>query len=295
MKTIFLSLLAAGASVALSAATSTIGTVRSVGDFRVDGSVVRSNSTIFDGDVIETAASRSVVQLSSVQLTLAPESRAKIFSDRTVLEKGTGMLRESSGHVFEADSLRIAPAAKDAVVQVDVKTTSRISVYAFAGGAQVRNSSGLLIASLNPGMALEFDAPGQAGGSTAVTITGMVTTKDGIFFMKDATTNVIAQIKGKDKDLAKLVGKRTEVTGSLIPDATPVAPATEVIAMVKARILGGALPAGAATAGAAGAAGAAVGLSIGALVAIIGGVAVAGTVGGLAAAGTFHSSSASPQ
>jgi len=293
MKTTLLSLLAASACLATSAAPSTIGTVRSVGDFRVDGSVVRGNSTIFDGDVIETAASRSVVQLGSVQLTLAPDSRAKIFSDRTVLEKGTGMLRESAGHLFEADSLRIAPAAKDSVVQVDVKSTSRISVYAFAGGAQVRNSSGLLIASLNPGMALEFDTPGQSGGSTAVTITVMVTTKDGIFFMKDATTNVIAQIKGKDKDLAKLVGKRTEVTGSLIPDATPVAPATEVIAMVKSRILGGgALPA---TAGAAGTAGAAVGLSTGATVAIIGGVVVAGTVGGLAAAGTFNSSSTSPQ
>ena len=295
MKTIFLSLLAAGAVVAISAAPSTIGTVRSVGDFRVDGSVVRGNSTIFDGDVIETAASRSVVQLNSVQLTLAPESRAKIYSDRTVLEKGTGMLRDAAGHVFEADELRIAPAAKDSVVQVDVKSTSRISVYAFAGSAQVRNSSGLLIASLNPGMALEFDTPGQGGGNTAVTITGMVTTKDGIFFMKDQTTNVIAQIKGMNKDLFKLVGKRTEITGSIIPDATPVAPATEVVAIVKSRIVGGALPAAAATAGAAGAAGAAAGLSTAATVAIIGGVAVGGTIGGLAAAGTFHSTSTSPQ
>jgi hypothetical protein len=144
-------------------------------------------------------------------------------------------------------------------------------------------------------MALEFDTPGQGGGNTAVTITGMVTTKDGIFFMKDQTTNVIAQIKGMNKDLFKLVGKRTEITGSIIPDATPVAPATEVVAIVKSRILGGALPAAAATAGAAGAVGAAVGLSTAATVAIVGGVAVGGTIGGLAAAGTFHSSSASPQ
>ena len=98
---------------------------------------MRGNSTIFDGDVIETAVSRSVVQLNNVQLTLAPESRAKIYSGRTVLEKGTGMLRDSAGHVFEADTLRIAPAAKDSVVQVDVKSASHISVYAFAGSSQV--------------------------------------------------------------------------------------------------------------------------------------------------------------
>ncbi|HUB79456.1 MAG TPA: hypothetical protein VMB03_11690 [Bryobacteraceae bacterium] len=282
MKKIALWFLAAGALVAISAAPSSIGFVRSAGDFRVDGSLVRGNSTIFDGDTVETAASRSVVQLSGGQLTLAPESRAKIYHDRTVLEKGTGMLRDAATQVLQADSLAIAPAAKGAVVQVDVKSASRVSVYAFAGNAQVRNSSGLLLANLHSGMALDFDNPPQAGGSTAVKLTGMVSEQGGNYFITDSTTNTVAQIQGKD--LAKLVGKRVTVNGSLIPDATPATGATEVVSVASAQVVGAG--AGAATA---------TGLAVGAKVAIIGGIAVAGTVGGLAAAGTFSSSTTSPK
>lgn len=36
-----------------------IGTVRSLGEFRVDGAAIRGNGTLFDGDVIETAFMRS--------------------------------------------------------------------------------------------------------------------------------------------------------------------------------------------------------------------------------------------
>jgi len=278
-KNLFL-LVAAGSL--LVAAPVSIGFVHSAGDFRVDGALIRGNSTIFEGDTLETAAARSVVQLSGTQLTLAPESRARIYHDRTVMEKGTGMLRDAPSQVLEANSLKITPAARDSVVQVDVKSASRISVYAFAGSAQVRNSSGLLLASLHPGMALEFDRPPQAAASTAVKLTGTVTEQNGTYLLSDSTTNVVSQLQGSD--LAKLVGKKVEVTGSIIPGAAPAAGASQVVAVASAHILAGAAVAGTAT-----------GLAIGAKIAIIGGIAVAGTVGGLAAAGTFNSSSASAQ
>lgn len=272
-----LSLIAAGCLFLMSAAPSSIGFVRSVGDFRVDGSIVRGNSTIFDGDVIETATARSVVQINDVQLTLAPDSRAKVYRDRTVLEKGTGMLRDAENHVFQATSLQIAPTAKDSVVQVDVKDSSHVSVFAFSGSAQVRNSSGLLIASLRPGMALAFDVPPQAGGTTAVSLTGTVTERNGKFFLTDPTTNVTAEIQGTD--LTKYVGKKVQITGAVIPGATPAPGASEVVQVTSSHIVGAA----------GGGAAAATGLSVGAKVAIIGGVAIAGTVGGLAAAGSFSS------
>jgi len=286
MSKTILSLITVSGLFLLSAATSSIGFVRSAGDFRVDGSVVHGNTTVFDGDVIETAAARSVVQLNGVQLTLAPESRAKVYSDRTVLEKGIGMLRDADKHVFQAASLQIAPTAKDSVVQVDMLGASRVSVFAFSGTAQVRNTSGLLIASLNPGMALDFDTPPQAGGNTAVKMTGTVTEKDGKFFITDTTTNVTAEIRGTD--LSKSVGKKVEINGSIIPGATPAPGASEVVQVTHSHILGAAAAGGAAAgAGAA----AAAGLSTGAIVAIVGGVAVAGTLGGLAAAGSFSGKS----
>ena len=238
--------------------------------------MVRGNGTVFDGNTIETTASRSVVQLDAGQITLGPDSRAKVFRDRTVLEKGAGLLRDAGKHVFEAASLRIAPAAGDAVIQVDVEGPGRISVSARSGGALVSNSSGVLVASLRTGTELEFDT--QAGASTAVTIGGRVEARNGNYFITDATTRVTFQLKGAD--LAKYVGKRVAITGSVIPGVTPLGGASQVVQAASIQL---------AAAGAAGgaAAGAAVAGTHVAAVAIIGGVAVGGTVVGLAAAGSF--------
>lgn len=290
---------AGGCLLVLTAATGSIGTIRSSGDFRVDGSTVRGNGTLFDGNLIETTSARSVVQLHAVQITLAPESRAKIYQDHTVLEKGAGLLRDADKHVLDAASLEIAPAGKDAVIQVDVQGPGRISVAARSGGAQVRNSSGVLVATLLAGTALEFDS--QAGASTAVKISGVVELRNGAYFMTDVTTHVVSQLLGAN--LAQFVGKNTHITGSLIPGAVPLAGATQVVQVADSRRVAAGAAGTAGSVGTAGAPGttgasgtasasgaatgaAAVGSHV-AVLAIIGGVAVGGTVVGLAAAGSF--------
>lgn len=269
------SLLVGGCLLVVTAATGSIGVIRSSGDFRVDGSMVRGNSTVFDGNTIETTTSRSVVQLDAAQITLGPDSRARVYRDRTILEKGAGLLRDAGTHVFEAASLRIAPAAGDAVIQVDVEGPSRISVSARSGGVLVRNSGGNLVASLRAGSELEFDT--QAGASTAVKIRGVVELRNGNYFVTEATTHVTFQLQGPD--LAKYVGKLVTITGSAIPGATPLGGASQVVQAVSIQPV--------ATGAAAGAAGAAATGSHVAAIAIIGGVAVGGTVIGLAAVGSL--------
>jgi len=266
------------------AATGSIGVIRSSGDFRVDGSMMRGNGTVFDGNVIETTAAKSVVQLSAGQVTLAPESRAKVYRDRTVLEKGAGLLRDSDKHVFEAASLQVAPAGRDAVIQVDIQGPGRIAVAARSGSAFVRSASGILVAHLDPGMALAFEP--QVGGSTAVKITGVVEQRNGLYFVTDPTTHVTSQLLGSN--LAQYVGKRVEITGSLVPGATPGAGATQVVQAAGFKVLAAAGGAGGAAAGGAGVAGAHT-----ATIAIIAGVAVGGTVVGLVSAGSFSSSNTS--
>jgi hypothetical protein len=281
----YLSLLIAGSCLCVAvAATGSIGVIRSSGDFRVDGSMMRGNGTIFDGNVIETTAARSVVQLSAGQVTLAPESRAKVYRDRTVLEKGAGLLRDSDKHVFEAASLQVAPAGRDAVIQVDIQGPGRIAVAARSGSALVRNSTGVLVAHLDPGMALAFEP--QVGGSTAVKITGVVEQRNGLYFITDATTHVTSQLLGPN--LAQYVGKRVEITGSQVPGATPGAGATQVVQAAEIKLV----PAGGGAGGPAGGGPAGVGAHTG-TIAIIGGVAVGGTVIGLVSAGSFSSSSTS--
>jgi len=263
-----ISFFAGSCLLAAAAPTSSIGVIRSSGVFRVDGSSVRNNSTLFDGALVETTAARSVLQLDAGEVTLAPDSRAKVYHDRTVLEKGAGLLRDAAKHEFEAGSLEIVPATRDSVVQVDVQGPGRIAVAARNGSALVRNSSGVLLASLQPGMELAFDAGEQ--GTTAVNITGVLQVRNGNYYITDPITHVTIQVQGSN--LAQYVGKKVEITGSQIPGATPAAGATEVVQVT------GIVPAGGGG-----------GHHVGAY-AIIGGVVIGGTLIGLAAAGTFHGS-----
>jgi hypothetical protein len=219
-----------------------------------------------------------VIELASVEITLSPDSRAKVYRDHTILEKGTGVVKDAGTHVIEADTLRISPSAKDSIVQVDITSPSSITVAARSGAAEVRSATGVLVASVRPGLALAFGA--QAGAATAFDMTGIEELKDGKYFLTDDTTHVTVQLEGPD--LAKFVGKCVEVTGSIIPGATPPAPASQLIQVATIK-----------TTSCRKAAGWWPGLATGEKIAIIGGVAAAGAVAGLAAAGTFSSSTPS--
>ena len=164
MTKLILSLVSCGCLLILAAAPPSIGTVKSNGEFRVDGAAIRGNSTLFEGNIVETGEVRSVVQVGSVQMTLLPESRARIYRDRTVLEKGSGLVSGAPSQRFEAATLRIAPAAANSVLQVEVAGPGRVAVAAHTGIGEVRNASGVLVASVRPGMALAFDAGAAAPG-----------------------------------------------------------------------------------------------------------------------------------
>ena len=209
------------------------------------------------------------------------------------------LVKDGARHVVEAATLRIAPAARDSVVQIEITGPSHVTVATSGGAAEVRNSSGVLTASLRPGMALAFDP--QAAAAAAVKMTGVIESRSGAYFLTDETTKVTIQLL-EGADVTKNVGKKVEVTGSAIPGANPVGGASQLVRTVTVKPVGeqeqswcrrgrwcGAAGGAAAVGGAAAGAGAAAGLSGAAVGAIVGGVAVAGTVGGLAAAGSFSS------
>ena len=274
-----LCLLATGCTLVLAAAPASIGTVRSTGQFRVNGSSVPGNGNLFEGDVVETASARSIVRIGAADFTLLPESRAHVFHDRTVLEKGSGLLAGTQSRAVEAATLRVLPAGPNSLIQVEITAPYHVSVAARDGGAEVRNSSGTLVASLRSGMALAFDT--QAGASGTLKITGKLVTQDGKFYLTDDTSCVKFELLGTD--LPKFVDKVVTVTGSTIPgNATSTLQLVQVITIEETKHKGGAC-----------AVGAVAGMSAIKKIAIIGGVAVAGTVVGLAAAGTFSAASVS--
>jgi hypothetical protein len=70
-----------------------IGIVTASGHFNVEGSQVWGNATLFDGATIETTAASSELALrNGVKVQLAAGSRARIWQNRLVLEKGIAQL-----------------------------------------------------------------------------------------------------------------------------------------------------------------------------------------------------------
>ena len=70
-----------------------IGVVTASGHFNVEGSQVWGNATLFDGTTIETSSASSELALrNGVKVQLAAGSRARIWQNRLILEKGTAQL-----------------------------------------------------------------------------------------------------------------------------------------------------------------------------------------------------------
>jgi len=259
------------------AASPAIGTVMAKGSFRLDNATVRGNATLFEGATIETAETGSSMELSSgARVTLSPESKGRFFGDHVVLERGQGRLDKTAGFHVEARGLTIQPETGNATGRVLLAST-RVQVAALTGSFRVLNASGMVVAKLPPGLTLAFE---PQVSSAPAKLMGRLLIKNGHYLLTDETTNVTVELFGPG--LAKGVGHRVEVTGTLDPTVTPVSDASEFIrvASVKTIPVSGAAPAGAAG----GSSGAVIS---GTAIAIIGGVAAAAVVGGLAATGSL--------
>jgi len=271
-----------------------IGTVVAKGSFRLDNATVTGNATLFEGATIETGSAASRMELSSgARVLLGTESKARFYGDHMVLEKGEGKLEKAENFRFEARGLTIQPETGNASARVVMLGKTRVELAALTGSFRVLNAHGLLVANVASGRSLAFE-PQIA--DTASKLTGTLRKVGGHYLLTDETTNVTAEVAGAG--LAKQVGNRVEVTGTMDPTATPVTDASQFIRVSSVKPVGTGAAA-AAAAGAAGAAGPAGGTAAShsfgtaATIAIIGGVVAAATLGGLAAAGTLSGSGSS--
>jgi hypothetical protein len=249
---------------ALAAATPSIGVALSSGSMTVDNALVPGNATLFNGNMIETGATSSRLQLKDGKLAqLDADSSAKVYSDHMVLQKGSGETFGSYGVV--ARSLRIA--GDSARVSIYGNT---VQVAALSAPVTVANSAGVQVANLMPGRALAF-TPQESGAMAPATITGVVRKVGTNFILTDTTSNVTIQLVGGG--IEKYVGHDVTVTGT--PGSTaPVAGATQVLTVTNVEDHGKRKAGAGAVAAAAGAG---VGASTAAIV--IAGVAVAASIG----------------
>ena len=292
---------------AASAAAASIGTVAASGHFSVGGTTVWGNSTLFDGARIETSDASSELRLDNgVRVQLGADSRARVWADHLVLEKGVGQMGiQNAGRAgaFWISAGGYAVHAAEAGSRVRVGLGSEIEIAALAGGARVNAANGTLVASIVPGASAKIAL--QSAQAPTVQHTGCLLLKEGRFIQQDEDTQQVYEINGPS-DLRANVGNRVLTTGR-VSSAKPViqiAMAVIDVSTVSPRSQGGCLsvasaldaqanPASAATGPAAPAGqqapaapasgGSGTGLSTGAKVGIIAAVAGGGIAGGVLA------------
>jgi hypothetical protein len=202
-----------------STAASVVGVARARGEFRLNESAVSGNGTVLEGATLETSAARSEVDLTGGErLQMDAASRGRLYRDRVVLERGVVLVARSTGFGVEAANLRITPASASTLVQVSMRDARSLRVAADGGAADVRNGSGILVARVLPGSALNLSA---AQSATTTQLTGVLRKAGNAYLLEDSTTRVTVELRGAGLD--KAVGSRIEISGSAVAGQTPAA------------------------------------------------------------------------
>ena len=238
--------------VCLAASPSSVGIVVTSGQAQVDGAVVRGNSTLFQGNVVQAGTATSDLILpGGSNLLLQPDSAVKVYRGYAILEHGAAVQRGSNTLV--ADGLKVSSLSPQGAVFVAIQDGSHLSVVAQGGAAEARNLAGDLLARLEPGKALSFaiqaapqnstispqapppptttgQSPAPAGAQ--VTIHGILH-KDhpgryGHYLLTDIPSKVTYELQGPGLD--DLVGASVEVTGSTF-DTTAAEGASKVLSV----------------------------------------------------------------
>jgi hypothetical protein len=282
----------------LPAATPGIGVAMSEGKILINSAQTAGNATIFDGNTLETTGAASQIRFAGgAQLRLSSESRGTVFSDHVDLQKGSARI---AGYSANANGLSVR-ADGNASATVSMRDQGVVEVAALTGSVHVFNAAGMNVANLLPGRALDL-RPQDAGASAPSSLVGCAVKSGDNSLLTDETSNVTVQLRGT----AVPAGRRVQITGSMVPNASPAGGATQVINVTSVKQVGGACrtgatsaaagaaAAGGAAAGGAAAGGAAAGAAVGVstTTAVVAGVAAAAAVG--TGAGVAATASSNP-
>ena len=222
------------------AGSNAIGTASARGDMRIDGYAVKGNATLFDGTVVETDQATAALRLGQgVEIKLASASRGTLYRDRMVLEQGESEFASSNSFSLEAKGLRVTPDQPSSRAVVSMTGLTTIEVAALAGGFQIANDRGLLLAHLSTGRAMSFAMQTQTGGGGSITVEGQLYKEDGHYYIMQSLSNTIYLLKGRGFFWSE--GQEVTITGTTDPRATPTGGAKAVIdvtGMTKEKISG---------------------------------------------------------
>jgi hypothetical protein len=201
-------------------ASPAIGIATASGHFTLEKSQVWGNSTLFEGSTVETGvASLQLALQNGVRVQLGSDSRARVWNNRVLFEKGVGQVASAESYEVQAGGLTIHSTGAGARIRIGLAPDGRVDVTALAGGARVMGA-GLVLATIPGGRGMSF--PMQASAAGSVTRAGCVLFKDGYVLLQDDDTREVIELLGSG--LNPNVGNRAEVRGT----ASAVKPALSI-------------------------------------------------------------------
>jgi len=207
-----------------------IGLVRASGEFTIDSSATRDNSTVFDGSVISTTqASSHVVLEDGTHIDMGLDSRSRIYRDHITIEQGLVHINTANRYAIIAGRIRI-DSPQRTLVRVDSRT---VAVSALQEVTEVKDGKGMLIARVSPGRTLDFSQAKTSSSDTHVRgCLQRIESKSGDhttvhYVLLDQVTNVIVELVGNDLD--RFVRRTVEATGSIDSNTKAIPPAAYII------------------------------------------------------------------
>ncbi|HVP48846.1 MAG TPA: hypothetical protein VMT32_19770 [Bryobacteraceae bacterium] len=208
-----------------------VGVVTSDGGLWVDGGGVSSHATLFEGSIVQTEDAPAKLQLAGgARVLLDRASRAQVFQDHLLLEKGRTQLDAGAAFRIEARTLRVAPAAAGSRAAVTVQNSGVIEVGSLSGQLEVRNSLDVMVARVTPAHAVELH-PDASGASL---VTGCVSTTGKRLVLADEVSGVMIELRGGKLD--DYAGKRIQLSGQAV-HSRATAPADQVIQVSALKVL----------------------------------------------------------
>jgi hypothetical protein len=225
------------------AGTVSIGTASARGDIRVDNYLVKNNTTLFDGSVVETGQASADLRLDKdTQITMSANSLATLYRDHLVLQRGKSELAASTSFQFEVNGLRVVPSEPDSRGVVSLTAGNTVQVAALNGSFGVSNAHGVLLARVHSGSLVSFAKQAAENVEAVTDMPGMVSYENGHYYIT-SNEDVVYEITGKS--LKRYVGTKVVISGVLRGDATKGEKTVPVIDLKSIELNGGEMALGA--------------------------------------------------
>lgn len=181
------------------------------GAYRMNGTAVRGNSTLFEGAKLEIGDAPGSLHLNSgASVWLAPGSRTQVLRNSVLLLAGLGQLRSTSAYALDTRVVRIVPSEPDSLVRVQVESGGAAIVTELRGAAEVLNNRGVHVGTVVEGSVVRFAE--HSGPSDAVRVSGCIVRDGDSLMITDRITKLNLQVRGAG--IEREVGHAVDLAGT---------------------------------------------------------------------------------